>query len=98
MAIHELKVDDASNFAALAADEKKVEIRVDDRQPSFQRGDILILRLHDGVDGYNEGKERCYRAITHVLRLNRVRPAVGCVEDLVALSIEPVYASVHRAN
>lgn len=90
MTTHELKTDPAV-FAAVAANDKRFEIRKDDR--GFAVGDRLVLRetkhtgaeMADGAALEFTGKT-CRRIVTHVMR----GPCYGLVDGWALLSVRPL--------
>lgn len=83
---HELKTD-AEHFGPVAMNEKRVELRNDDR--GFAVGDTLRLRevkRNEGGELLYTGKH-CSRIVTHILR----GPCYGLAEGWVMLSIRPLH-------
>lgn len=77
MTTHELKAD-PTPFAAVLADTKRCEIRINDRD--FSVGDILHLREFDRHTQTYTGR-KCRRVVTHI------QTGYGLPDGVVAMSI-----------
>lgn len=90
---HELKTD-TPVFIAVLANEKRVEMRRDDREPPYAVDDVLLLRqtAYTGQE-MKAGAPLMYtghqfrRVVTHCLRGEEY----GVLDGFVALSIRPLH-------